>query len=162
MRHGHLDEGEPELSRATHHLGIDEETARLRQQLSQHFATEDLERAIDVVKSRAEQCTRKPVVAPREESPAPGVFSVGPIARDDRVLGRERGELAEIEQVELAIGIGKRDQVEPRGFEAGARAAPYPRFVPCGSRRVFYARSQAPTSLAVSSVLPSSITRISK
>jgi len=121
VRHGEFDHREAELPRSRHHLRVHEEPATLRQQLCEHLATEHLQRTIHVANAGAQQRASHPVVAPREEAPLCGVFAIEPVTRDDGVVIRERDERAQFCQVELAIGIGERNERESRRLEARAQ-----------------------------------------
>ena len=124
VRHRHLGHRVARVAAPGSASRCSRRTRGLRQQVRQHFAPEHLQAQSHVAHAGAEQRPGEPVVAPREEPPPPRVLAVGPVAGDDRVLVRQRGESAEVGQVELAVGVGERDQLEPRRLEAGAQRRP--------------------------------------
>jgi len=84
MRHGELDDLEPEPVCPSEHLRVHEEAGAFGDQLCQSIASKDLEGTIDIANARPEQGPNEPVVPPGEEPPPQWVFAINPVSNDNR------------------------------------------------------------------------------
>ena len=69
MLHANLINGEPKVLGLRHDFGIYKEIIGFDMDAFEHFALEELERAIDISEAKTEQETNKFVVAPGKKEP---------------------------------------------------------------------------------------------
>jgi hypothetical protein len=86
VTHAGLRHTEAEAAGLRQHLGVDQETITLWQDLFEGVLAEDLQGAVAVANAGPEQCPHQVVVTPGEEPPPPRVLAGHAVADGDRLF----------------------------------------------------------------------------
>jgi hypothetical protein len=111
--------GTAQLPGARQHLRVDEEPWSLGQQFHEDIAPKYLQGAITIANARAQERPDQEVIPPGKKAPRPAIFTVETKADGNGVMFRQGKKRAEIGEMKLAIGIGKRDTVVGGRFKPG-------------------------------------------
>ena len=120
---GNLADADPAVTEGDEKLGREEGAVRadpLERNAREHVAAKELERAVDVAPSSAEQQPDEPVVDPRDEQAAWRIGALGAVSDDDLGPIGDREELAEIGEIKLSVPVRVEDPVLPRRDEPRA------------------------------------------
>ena len=118
MRHWAFADRMAALPGVGQHLGVDQKATGPRQQVGQHFASEDFQSAIAVPDASAEQRPYQEVVSAGEKAAKPRVLPVESIADRDWVGRRIVSQECQVGKIELAISVRERDQRKAGGLES--------------------------------------------